>query len=304
MSGRLRLLVLLSVAAALVTLGLKLTAWWLTDSIGLLSDALESLINLAAALTASFSLWYASRPADPSHAYGHEKIEFFSSGLEGVLILVAAAGIVWTAVPRLIAPMALESPGIGMLIAFVASLVNLVVARILLWAGRKAGSIVLEADGEHLMSDVWTSFGVIAAVGLVAVTGWKLLDPLIAMAVAVHISWTGFSLVRRSFDGLMDHAWPAAEIAELRRELRAQLPTGTDFHALRTRRAGVRRFADLHLLVPGVMSVREAHDLAHRLESAVEAGRPNLDLTIHIEPIEDAASWSDSDAARMDEKEK
>jgi cation diffusion facilitator family transporter len=300
MAARLRFVILLSVAAALVTLVLKFAAYLLTDSVGLLSDALESLVNLAAALTAYFSLWYAARPADSSHAYGHEKIEFFSSGLEGMLILVAAGGIVWTAIPRFYKDVELQSLGAGTLIAFAASMVNLVVAVILLRVGRKAGSIVLEADGQHLMTDVWTSFGVLAAIGLVALTGWKILDPLVAILVAAHITWTGFGLVRRSFDGLMDRAWPENEREELRRLIREQLPPGTDFHALRTRRAGGRRFADLHLLVPGSMSVSDAHALAHRVEAGVEAGRPGLDLTIHVEPIEDSASWGDSEAARLE----
>jgi cation diffusion facilitator family transporter len=278
---------LLSVLAAVTTVGIKFLAYYLTGSVGLLSDALESGINLLASLVAMLSLWYASRPADVSHAYGHEKIEFFSSGLEGGLILAAAVGIVLTAVPRLIHPTPLEALGLGTGLAVVAAGVNFAVAQVLLRVGKAEGSIVLEADGHHLMTDVWTSVAVVGAVLAVGLTGWQRLDPLIALAVAGMIVWTAVDLLRRSFDGLMDRSLPADEVDELIGLIRAELPPGCDFHALRTRRGGTHRFADFHLLVPGGKRVREAHALADRIEEAVRRARPNLELTIHIEPIEE-----------------
>jgi cation diffusion facilitator family transporter len=286
--------ILLSVAAALVTLLLKGAAYLVTGSVGLLSDAAESLINLVAALTAYLSLWYASQPVDESHTYGHDKIEYFSSGLEGVLILLAAGGIAWYAVARLFSPEMPQNLGAGALIALGASLVNFVVALILLRVGRKHGSIVLEADGKHLMTDVWTSAGVLLGLGLVYLTGLEVFDPLIALLVAANILWTGFDLVRRSFNGLMDHALPAAEQDAVRAAIVGVLEVGTTFHALRTRQAGTHRFADFHLLVPGKSTVRRAHDLANMVEKAVCAAVPGIEVTIHIEPIEERASWEDS----------
>ena len=291
---KLRGLIWLSIAAALITLAMKSTAYFLTGSVSLLSDALESCINLLAALTAFFSLWYASRPVDATHTYGHEKIEYLSSGFEGTLILVAGGGIIWAAVRRLIAPEPLEAIGLGTGIALAASLVNFVVARMLLRAGKKHQAIILEADGQHLMSDVFTSVGVVAGLGVVWLTGWEILDPIIAIAVALNISWTGIGLMRRSFNGLMDHALPADEQEALRQAVLAQLPAGTNFHAVRTRQAGARRFADFHLLVPGATSVREGHELAERIEAALRSLFPTLEVTIHIEPIEAMAAWTDN----------
>jgi cation diffusion facilitator family transporter len=289
----LRPAIALSIAAAVLTIGLKSVAYALTDSVGLLSDALESLLNLIAAVTAYFSLWYAARPEDRSHTYGHEKIEYFSSGLEGGLIIGAGFGIAYYAVRRLVAPVPLESLGVGALLGAVASAINLFVAVILLRAGKRHGSIVLEADGRHLMSDVWSTVAVLSGLGLVVLTGREWVDPVVALGVAANIAWTGFELVRRSFDGLMDHAWPEEETARLRGQIEGRLPAGTAYHALRTRKAGSRRFADFHFLVPGAMSVGEAHAKADEMESAVEAEWPGLELTIHIEPIEERASYDD-----------
>jgi cation diffusion facilitator family transporter len=292
--NQLRYPIILSIIAALATLGLKAAAWLMTDSVGLLSDALESGINLLAAVTAYFSLLYAARPIDETHTYGHEKIEFFSSGLEGMLIAVAAVGIFFTAVLRFITPVPLESLGTGTIISAVAALINLAVARVLLRIGRRHDSIVLEADGHHLMTDVWTSVAVIAGLGLVRLTGKLWLDPTMAILMAFNILFTAYRLVRRSFNGLMDHALSAAEQLELRTTINSALEPGTTFHALRTRRAGMRRFADCHLLVPGAWSVQQAHDLAERLEQTVVAAMPGLELTLHIEPIDAAASYRDS----------
>lgn len=291
---RLQRLMWLSVLAAVVTIGLKSVAYYVTGSVGLLADAGESAVNLVAALTALGSLWYAARPVDAEHTYGHEKIEFFSSGLEGVLILVAAAGIAWFAKKRLEAPEALESPGVGGGLTLVATLVNLAVARVLLRAGRRADSIVLEADGKHLMADVWTSGCVVLGVALVWLTGRLWLDPLIALAVAGYIAWTALDLIRRSFDGLMDHALPEEEQAKVRAAIEGQLGPGMEYHALRTRRAGSRRFADFHLLVPGVFTVRRAHEITGRIEEAIRAALPETEVTIHVEPIEERAAWEDS----------
>lgn len=299
-SPRLRRLISLSVAAAIVTLGLKSAAHLITGSVGLLSDALESFINLLAALIAFLSLTYAARPADATHTYGHEKIEFFSSGLEGLFIIFAGVGIVWTAVLRLITRAPLESLGLGTAIAVGASLVNLAVARVLIREGKEHHSIVLEADGRHLMTDVWTSVAVVGALGLVWLTGWIVLDPVVAIIVAFNIGWTGFGLIRRSFNGLMDHALPEEEQEQFRAAVRSQLPPRMSFHALRTRRAGARRFADFHLLVPGTMSVRDAHDLAERIEASLREILPGLEVTIHIEPIEALESWSDNALAGIE----
>lgn len=291
---RLKVPILLSILAAVLTLGLKGTAYYLTGSVGLLSDALESLVNLVAAVTAFGCLLYAAKPVDPSHTYGHEKIEFFSSGLEGVLILAAALGIAWYAVRRLIHHENLHPLGTGLVISLVAALINGVVARILLRVGRAHDSIILEADGRHLMTDVWTSVGVVAGLCLVWLTGWEVLDPLLALAVAVNILHTGFDLVRRSFNGLMDHALPPDELTRVRGAIESHLGPHMHYHALRTRQAGSRRFVDFHLLVPGALTVQQAHTLTGRIEAAVRATLPGMEITVHIEPIEEPAAWQDS----------
>ncbi len=298
--AQLRNPIILSVLAAVVTLALKYTAYALTGSVGLLSDALESFVNLAAALTALGCLWYAAKPVDPSHTYGHEKIEYFSSGLEGMLILFAAAGIAWYATQRLFALPELDQLGVGSLIALGALLINLVVARILLRVGRRTGSIVLEADGQHLMTDVWMSLAVVAGIGLVALTGWQIFDPLIALTVAVAIVWTALTLIARSFNGLMDHALPEPEQTAVRAAIHTLLGPGMHFHALRTRQAGPRRFVEFHLLVPGQWTVQEAHDLTERVEAAVRNALPGAEVTVHIEPIEAEASWTDSELLQVE----
>ena len=294
MTDPLRFPLLLSIAAALLTLGLKGLAWGLTGSVSLFSDALESIINLAAALVAWLSLRYAARPADASHTYGHEKIEFFSSGLEGGLILAAALGIAWAGLERLAYPRPLGTLGLGLSLSCAAAAINGAVAWVLLRAGKRHRSIVLEADGQHLMTDVWTSAGIVAGLAVAALTGVQWLDPALALLVAAGILWTGLGLMRRSFDGLMDAALPEPDLARLREALRACLAPGMDFHALRTRQAGSRRFADFHLLVPGRMTVQEAHDLIDRIESALAQALPGLETTVHAEPVEAAGSYADS----------
>lgn len=283
----------LSIAAALTTFLLKMAAWWLTGSVGLLSDGLESLVNLAAAIIALVSITVAMRPADEDHAHGHTKAEYFASGMEGALILLAAAGIGWNAVGHLIHPQPLEAVGLGLWVAGMASLINLVVARILFSAARKSHSIALEADGHHLMTDVWTSVGVMAAVGMVSLTGWNWLDPLMGLAVAVHIVVTGIRLMRQSMLGLMDTSLPSEEMDAIREVLSKYAADGLQYHALRTRGAGVWRFMSVHLLVPGEWTVAHGHDLAEQIEREIRARVPRLTVLTHLEPIEDPVSWED-----------
>ncbi len=290
----LRAFILLSVLAAVLTIGLKSLAYLFTGSVGLLSDALESGINLFAAVTAYLSLRYAHRPADATHTYGHEKIEFFSSGLEGALIIVAGIGTAYVAVQRLIQPVPLSDLGLGSILALGASAINLAVGLILVRVGRQEHSIVLEADGRHLLTDVWTSVAIITGIAIVWMTGYYVLDPIIAILVGLNIVFTGLKLIRRSFDGLMDHALSAEQQANLRQLIRTHAPAGTAFHALRTRQAGARKFADFHLLVPGAMTVRDAHDLGTRVEEALRKAFVGLEVTIHIEPIEEKASYEDN----------
>lgn len=294
--------ILLSILAAVVTLGMKMTAYWLTDSVSLLSDAAESVINLVAALSAFGFLWYSAQPADSTHTYGHEKIEFFSSGLEGMLILFAAGGIGWYAIERLIHLRELERLDLGTLLSFVASLINLAVARILIRVGRRTNSIILEADGQHLMTDVWTSFGVLVGLGLVYVTGWLWLDPVLALLVAANIVWTAWDLLARSFNGLMDHALPTQEYQAVRVAIEAHLKPGLFFHALRTRQAGARKFVDFHLLVPGHWTVEEAHTLGEQIEEAIRAALPGAEATVHIEPVESEAAWKDSELLEVEKR--
>jgi cation diffusion facilitator family transporter len=289
----------LSVAAAIATIGLKTFAWRLTGSVGLLSDALESLVNLAAALLALSMLRLAATPPDDAHPYGFSKAEYLSAGIEGALIVLAAAGILFTAIPRLMAPQPLETPTLGLGLSVAATLINLVVARILIKAGHEHHSITLEADGKHLMTDVWTSVGVIFGVGLVFVTGWLQLDPLVALAVAVHIVWTGIGLVRRSVSGLLDAAISLDdqnEVTKLFAEYSQRY--GVAFHALRTRQAGARRFVSFHLLVPDAWSVAQAHRLSEQIEARMRSMVPNASIITHIEPISDPASYDDQDFDR------
>jgi len=233
-------------------------------------------------------------PPDDEHPHGHFKAEYFSSGIEGALIVLAAAGIVWTALPRLAAPQPIEAPLLGLALSAVATALNLATGGYLIRVGRREESIALEADGHHLLSDVWTSAGVIAGVALAAGTGWNLLDPLVALGVAVHIVWTGFMLVRRSFAGLMDVAIPEPEQEEIEKIFAEYRPRyAVDFHALRTRQSGSRRFVSFHLLVPDEWTVERAHTLSEEIESRVRSLVPNAILLVHIEPIGQRASYDD-----------
>jgi cation diffusion facilitator family transporter len=294
MKHRLQSYILLSIAAALVTLVLKLAAYLLTNSVGLVSEAVESVINLVAALTAFFTLRWAAVPADREHTYGHEKIEFFSSGIEGLLIAAAGLGIIGYAVYRLVTPTMPETLGLGMVITLIAAVVNGGVGVLLVRAGRRHESIVLEADGKHLLTDVLTTAGVLMGLVLVWLTQSPVLDALTAIVVALTILWTAFDLVRRSFDGLMDHALPVEEQQQVRAAIEAHLGPRMAYHALRTRRAGARRFVDFHLLVPGSYRVDQAHRLGDEIEHSLRALLPEMEVTVHIEPIEEPGSWQDS----------
>jgi cation diffusion facilitator family transporter len=290
----------LSIAAAIVTILLKGIAWWLTGSVGLLSDALESFVNLAGALMALAMLSLAAEPEDDKHAYGHGKAEYFSSAFEGFLILLAAFSIAYTAIERFMHPQAIQAVGVGLLVSVVASLINLFAARELLKAGREFNSITLEADAKHLMTDVWTSVGVIIGVGLVWVSGWLWLDPLIALLVALNIVWTGWQLLQRSASGLMDAAIPKEQIEAVEAVLKNYRQQGLEFHALRTRQAGRRAFITLHVLVPGKWTVKHGHDLVEHIEADIRAVVPFSHLTTHLEPIEDPVSLIDEALERKE----
>ena len=289
----------LSILAAVLTISLKTTAYFYTGSIGLLSDALESVINLVAAVFALLMIKIAAQPPDADHTFGHDKAEYFSSGIEGVLIFFAAFGIFYTAVPRLSSPQPLEHIGIGLFISLVATLINLIVGLVLMRAGKQNHSIVLEADGRHLLTDVWTSIGVVLGILLVGLTGWFVLDPIIAMLVALNIIWTGFQLIRRSALGLMDTA-----VSSETQEKIVQILDGyvaekkIDYHALRTRQSGARKFVSVHILVPDDWTVQKGHDLTEEIEDEIRQAVPESTVFTHLEPLEDPSSFYDLDLFR------
>jgi cation diffusion facilitator family transporter len=284
----------LSIAAALATIALKTGAYLLTGSVGLLSDALESLVNLAGAIMALIMLTIAARPPDESHVYGHSKAEYFASVTEGILILGAAIGIISTAVTRLLQPREMEQLGLGLGVSIAASVINLIVARVLLREGKTRRSITLEADAHHLMTDVWTSAGVIGGVAVAGLTGWTVLDPLVAILVALNIIWTGTRLVGRSVSGLMDAALPPQEQTLIQDVMEKYRAKGVNFHALRTRQAAARRFISVHILVPGEWTVHDAHHVAEDFESDIRQALGSV-VTVftHIEPVEDELSMED-----------
>ena len=288
----------LSIGAAIATILLKTAAYLLTGSVGLLSDAVESLVNLAGALMALWMLTIAARPPDHSHSFGHSKAEYFASGVEGMLILAAAAAIAYAAVQRLMDPQPLESVGIGLLVSIMASIINFVVSRILMRAGKANNSITLEADAQHLMTDVWTSVGVIAGVALVSVTGWLRLDPIIALIVAANIVWTGYHLIQRSIQGLMDRVLPEHEQEVIEQVMAEYRKKGVEFHALRTRQAASRRFIAVHMLVPGDWTVHDAHHVAEDFEQDMMKALGEANIVTHLEPIEDEISMNDIDIDR------
>jgi len=283
----------ISIGASILTIGLKSEAYFLTGSVGLLSDAIESLVNLAGGVMALTMLKIAARPADTEHAYGHNKAEYFSSGVEGTLILVAAASIAFAAYGRLLDPKPLEQVGSGLIVSAAASVINLATALLLVRVGRKRNSITLEANGHHLMTDVWTSVGVIAAIGAVAMTGWTRLDPIVAFIVAANIVWTGVKIVRRSIAGLMDASLPVSDLDEIQKVFARHEAAGIKFHALRTRQAGTRKFVSIDVLVPGAWSVQQGHDLVEKIEAEIRAVVEESSVFTHLEPIEDPLSWAD-----------
>jgi len=283
----------LSLATSIVTITLKFSAYALTGSVGLLSDAVEAVVNIVAALVALGVLTYSQAAPDREHNFGHEKAQYFSSGIEGALIFVASGGIVWTAIPRLMSPQPIEQVGLGLGLSVLAAIANAACAWVMLRAARSHRSITLEADARHLLTDVWTTAGVFVGVVLVQWTGWLRLDPIIAIAVAIQILWTGWHLMARSFEGLMDRAIPdvdRAVIVEVLESLRRQ---GGDYHALRTRIAGAKSFVDVHVLVPGSMSIQAGHDLVEELENEIQARLPHVEVLTHLEPLEDPKSWDD-----------
>ncbi|MEA4904397.1 MAG: cation diffusion facilitator family transporter [Petrimonas sp.] len=290
----------LSIAAAVVTIGLKFIAYLKTGSMGFFSDALESLVNLFAAIIALILLNISEKPADEGHEYGHGKAEYFSSAIEGALILIAAFSIIYTSIPRIINPQPLENLGIGTLFSVGASLVNLFVGLVLIQNGKKERSIVLEADGKHLMTDVWTSVGVIAGVLVVKFTGLLILDPIIAIVVALNIVYTGYRLISRSASGLMDASIPQEEIKQITDYLNSLKRKNIDFHSLLTRQAGYRKFISVHLLVPGNWTVKEGHDCAEVIEQRIENMFDHtVNVTTHIEPIDDPLSLNDIKIDRL-----
>jgi len=284
----------LSIGAALLTMAIKAAAYLLTGSVGLLSDAVESIVNLVGAVIALTMLTIASRPPDEEHSYGHSKAEYFSSGIEGTLILIAALTIAGTGIQRLISPKPIEQVGLGLAVSAVAAVVNLIVGLILLRAGKRSHSVTLEANAQHLLTDVWTSVGVVVGVGAVALTGWNRLDPVVAILVAFNIIWSGIKIVRKSALGLMDTGLPPEGQTLIRSVLDKYQQTGIEFHALRTRQAGTRAFVSFHVLVPGVWTVQRGHDLVEQIELDLRQTLPNITIITHLESLEDPASWEDT----------
>ncbi len=283
----------ISIAASLTTIALKSGAYLLTNSVGFLSDAVESLVNLVAGIMALLMLTIAARPADESHAFGQSNAEYFSSTTEGILILVAAGGIIYTAVQRFFNPQPLEQLGIGLIVSAAASVVNFAASRTLLAAGKRENSITLEADAHHLMTDVWTSIGVITGMGIVALTGWQTLDPIIAILVGLNIIWTAYQLIRRSVAGLMDASLPDGEQKVIEAVMSKYRERGVAFHALRTRQSAARRFVSVHVLVPGAWTLHDAHHIADDFEGDIRKALPDAIVQTHLEPVDDEISMRD-----------
>jgi len=283
----------ISIGASITTIALKSSAYLLTNSVGFLSDAVESLVNLVAGVMALAMLTVAARPPDEDHAYGHSKAEYFSSITEGILILAAAGGIIFTAIQRFFNPQPLERLGLGLVISAAASVVNFAASRILLKAGKRENSITLEADAQHLMTDVWTSVGVISAIGFVALTGWQMLDPIIAMLVGLNIVWTAYQLLRRSVAGLMDASLPEQDLKVIETVMATYRAKGVAFHALRTRQSAARRFVSVHVLVPGAWTLHDAHHIAEDFEGDIRRELADAIVHTHLEPVDDEISMVD-----------
>lgn len=283
----------LSLAVSIVVIVIKAAAWWVTDAVGLLSDAAESLVNVAAAVVALSALRVARKPADSNHHYGHSKAEFFSAAIEGQLIFVAACVILYTSVRRFLDPQPLDEVGVGLALSCVAALLGGIVAIMLIRAGKTYNSAVLHADGHHLLTDLYTSIGVIVAVIAVWVTGWERLDPIIAFVMGLNILRIGWKLVNSAASALMDESWPAEEQQRLADILAGFKSSQVDLHGLRTRHSGTRRFADVHVLVPGEWTVNRGHDTVEDIENAVREAFPECTLSVHLEPIEDPRAYGD-----------
>lgn len=281
----------LSNAAAVATIGIKTTAYLLTNSVGLLSDALESGVNLVGALMQLLVLKIAAQPADDEHTFGHTKAEYFSSGVEGFLIFAASLSIMYAAIQRLLDPQPLEQIGIGLIVSVAASLINLIIARILSKNGKKYNSVALISGGKHLMTDVWTSAGVVIAVGLVAILKWNWLDPIIAIGVAINILYTGYHIVIESVHGLMDRSISAEKQEILTRILDAHATTGIEYHEIRSRQAGAHAFITFHILVPGNWTVQRGHQLCDQIEEEIQSAIPNSSVDTHLESLDDPRSW-------------
>lgn len=290
--------VYLSIAAAGITIFLKSFAYISTGSVGLLSDALESLVNLAAAMIVLFVLRISQKPPDDTHSYGHTKAEYFSSIIEGVLILVAAISIGVAAVDRFFKPQPLEQLGFGIFISLVASLINFVIGYQLLKASKKYNSIALEADAKHLFTDVWTSMGVVAGIGVVGATGLYILDPIIALMVAVNIVYTGIKIIKQSALGFMDTAILAKDRETVLNILEKYAKFGIKYHAFRSRQSGMRKFVSVHLLLPGQWSIKKGHDFSERIEKDIRKKVINITISTHLEPIEDPKSQKDISIVR------
>ncbi|KRD52812.1 cation transporter [Ensifer sp. ENS10] len=269
---------------SLAVLGLKLLAWWLTGSVALLSDGLESTVNVIAAVIAYLMIGYASKPADAGHPFGHHKAEYFSAVIEGVLIVVAALLIVWEAVPAIMAPVVMEAPALGLAINFAAGVVNAIWAYVLITAGRNHRSPALSADGHHILSDVVTSIGVLVGLVLAIATGYAILDPLLAVVVACNILFQGWMVISRSIDGLMDRAVSVEEEEAIKQAIAANAAGSLGVHDLKTRQAGPAIFVDFHMVVPEAMPVGEAHDICDRIEDAIRVVHPGARIAIHVEP--------------------
>lgn len=283
-SEKVKRLALWSIPLALGVMGLKLVAWWVTGSVALLSDGLESSVNVVAAIVAFAAVSYAAKPADKTHPFGHHKAEYLSAVLEGVLIVVAALLIVMEALPAVLAPTPMEAPAMGLAINFLAGVINAVWATVLIRAGRRYRSPALSADGQHILSDVVTSVGVLAGLVLAILTGYAVLDPLLAVLVALNILYQGWKVIAHSVDGLMDHAVEPDEAAAIKAAIAASGKGSLGVHDLKTRRAGAATFVDFHLVVPAAMPVGSAHEICDRLEDAIRAVQPGAQIAIHVEP--------------------
>jgi cation diffusion facilitator family transporter len=295
---RLIRIISIAIAVSLVTISMKTGAWLITGSVGLLSDAIESVVNLVAALVGLVVILWSTRPPDEDHAYGHEKADYVSAGFEGALILLAAFTIAYAAIDRLINPAGLTEVGVGLAISVLAALVNLGAATLLIRTGREEKSLTLEADGRHLMTDVWTTIGVVLGVALVWATGFERLDPVIALMVAANIVRTGSSLVRDSMSGLMDKALPEDDLAAVQDVLDRYSGETVEFHALRTRKSGRRSFISVHVLVPGEWTVKAGHDFAEKVEEDLRTAIGQATIFTHLEPVEDPLSFADTELDR------